>query len=108
MTRLQQAITVAIQALPNRDRQLGNAFWQGGLSGWATAPLCPPQFAGGDAGCRMSVINATFQGTPQTRQNFIDLLWRIHAAMPAGDPKGQFDGIIQDIASGAGSAEPWP
>lgn len=108
LTKLENAIRTEVQRLPKADRDLANAFWTGGLSGWRTSTVvCPEPFAGGDAACRTITISGSFQGQ-LTRQRFIDLCWRIHAAMPAGDPKGQFDAIISDIASGAGSAEPWP
>lgn len=108
MTRLADAVTNAVQALPKADRDLAGAYWNAGLSGWQAAPPCPPEWAGGDAGCRMSVVSGTFKGQPLTLQGFIDLLWRIWAQMPAGDPKGRFDGIIGDIQAGNGAKEPWP
>lgn len=108
MTRLSNAITTAVQALPKADRDLAAAYWSNGLSGWATAPPCPTAWAGGDAGCRMSVVSGTFKGSPLALQPFIDLLWRIWTVMPAGDAKGQFDAIIGDMQAGNGAKEPWP
>jgi hypothetical protein len=84
--------------LSGSDKTLATKIWNGGLSGWQSAPVAPPQYQQGDPDTRILVINAT----NVTKQNMIDLLRRV-APLPGC---GFLRPIADDMVTSA--IEPWP
>lgn len=88
--------------LTGSDKTLATAIWNGGLSGWQSAPIAPLQYQQGDPDTRIIVITATVAGKTVTKQNMIDLLRRLSTQAGAGFLRV----IADDMDSSA--LEPWP
>lgn len=89
---------------PNADRQLAQAFWNAGLSGYATAPAAPAQYASGDADTRIIIINGKHQGSDLTLAQLRALLYR--QAGPLGFPI--LSALADDMGGASGAKDPWP
>ncbi len=102
------AIAAAIQdiRLPNAIRQRGKEYWDGGLSGWSTAPL--GVFPGSDPNactqCRVLIINPTHGGNlAGFRQLCID------TAASLGDAVSSYlIALAADMGGSDGAREPYP
>lgn len=100
------------QDIPQADRALAQAFWNAGLSGYATAPLAPedrrcvdsPLGRICDNDCRIVVVDGKYQGKTLTLQQLRDLLVRI--AVTANVP--YLRSLSNDMGGYQGAAEPWP
>ena len=98
------------QDLSNNDRRFAQAIWQGGASGWNTAPLAPreyqcvqtPEGERCDDDIRILVIDAQVQGQPVTLQQTRDFLYR-QSSLPGGI---YLAGLADDM--GRTAVEPWP
>lgn len=91
--------------LSSADKRIANACWNGGLSGYATAPVAPDEYRCVDTpmgrmcddDCRIVVVNATVSGKVVTLTQFRDLLRRNGLGVFADDMEGA-----------QGAVEPWP
>ena len=87
------------------DRQFAQSCWQGGISGWNTAPLAPADHAGGDPDCRIVVVNATHKGSTVTLLQFREWLIKIGTANPGAQ---YLITLADDMSRWSGAVEPWP
>jgi len=89
----------------NTTKQTFQRAWVGGLNGWATAPLAPPEYSDGDPDCRIVVVT----GAQVSRATLIDSLNILAAKVPGAAYMGA---IARDIWGNNGdssaSVEPWP
>ena len=96
--------------LSTADRRFAQACWQGGLSGWNTAPLAPEQYRCVDSplgylcddDARIVVVDAKVSGKAVTLAEFIAFLRR-QSVLPGGAYLG---GIADDLE--VNGIEPWP
>jgi len=85
----------------NFCKQMFQRAWVGGLSGWATAPIAPPERQEGDPDTRIVVVSG-----PQVRkQDLIDALFILAAKVPGAAYMGA---IARDLQGESGCVEPWP
>lgn len=98
-----------VQFASQNDRNLARACWNGGLSGWQTAPqgvsTCNPGEPPNPLSYRV-VINATLQGQPVTLQQFRDLLYRIAALNPQNAAVQYIIALADDMGRASGACEP--
>lgn len=102
------------QDIPQADRALAQAFWNAGLSGYATAPIAPDdrrcvidtstgiQYCDND--CRIVVVDGKYQGKTLTLQQLRDLLRRIAATTGVT----YLYALANDMGGYQGAQEPWP
>lgn len=93
------------QFLTNPERtsskQVFNRAWNGGLSGWSTAPIAPPERQEGDADTRIIVVSGQQVSLADLRNTLRLLGTKV--------PGAQYMIAIADDLMGASAAvEPWP
>lgn len=93
-----QSSTITLQS----DRQLALRVWNGGLNAWDSAPVYTGPQAGGDADCRICIVNAN----QVTLVDFIAFLRRRAAANPTSSDYLRV--LAEDIEFYGGGIEPPP
>lgn len=82
--------------LSGQDRNYWTRVWNGGLSGWQTAPPCPAQYADNDPDCRQIVI------TYGTLADLRAFLYKYAPQAPI------LAALADDMGGSSGATEPWP
>lgn len=93
--------------LTNTERQRMQRCWNGGLSGWAVAPLgqAPCEQPDPNADSHVVVVNAS---PNVTLQQFRDILYKIAASAGAPPEMQYLRALADDMGGCAGAVEPWP
>jgi hypothetical protein len=87
--------------LTNKQRQDGRVYWNGGLSGWKTAPVWPPEYPGSEANTgRMIVISGA------TLDAFRTYLYQLAAQSP--NVADYLRKLADWFGDHWGAVEPWP
>lgn len=94
------AINANLGALPVADRNLAKKYWNGGVSGWATAPVGHNPADDNCPLCRQLVI--TFGNLTEFR----GLLDRIADAL--GGDALYLHSLAEDMGHSWGGQDPWP
>lgn len=89
--------------LPQSDRQLCLAYWNGGLKDWKVALLGQSPFEEVNPNNKARVI--VISGNGLTLQGFRDLLYRIAATIPGAS---YLVALANDMGNNCGAVEPWP
>lgn len=101
------AIAAAAQdlRLPNALRQRSKRYWDGGLSGWSTAPK--GVFPGSDASACTDCVILAITNNQGNLADFIQLCRDIAAAL--GDAVSSYlIALANDMQGSDGAREPWP
>jgi hypothetical protein len=94
------AIAASNGVIPVADRNLARKYWQGGIDGWATAPV---GHASADANCPLCrELVCTFG----TLTEFRALLDRIADAL--GGDTLYLHKLAEDMGNWWGAKDPWP
>jgi hypothetical protein len=101
----QIAGSVNAATLPQALKNTGKKYWNGGLSGWATAPLGHAPTDNSCPLCRVVVINGPQCSLAEFRQLLLDIGAFIGAGTVAGD---YLVALSVDMGTAAGAVEPWP
>lgn len=92
-------------SLSNTLRQRVKKYWDGGLSGWATAPL---GVSPGDPPNPLSHI-VVVSGAALTLADFRQLLLDVAAALGGNQGPAQYlIALSADMGGASGAVEPWP
>jgi len=96
-----------LASLTPQQRQIAQRCWNGGLSGWQTAPVgqSPADPPGSCNLCRRLVIDTT---PAVTLQQFRDLLYAIAANFGNGPEVQYIKALADDMGGVSGAIEPWP
>lgn len=85
----------------NSVKQTFSRFWNGGGSGWSTAPIAPVEKQEGDPDTRIVVIT----GAQVSLQALRDALDVLAAKVPGAAYMGA---ISRDLGGSSAAVEPWP
>lgn len=85
----------------NTVKQTFQRAWNGGLNGWATAPVAPPEKQEGDPDTRIIVVS----GQQVSLQALRNALYVLASRVPGAAYMGR---IADDLGGSSGAVEPWP
>jgi hypothetical protein len=85
----------------NTTKQTFTRAWNGGLNGWSTAPIAPPEKQEGDPDTRIIIVS----GAQVSLAALITAINLIGAKVPGAL---YMNAIGDDLSRSSGAVEPWP